>query len=210
MICPHFLSPEDRLELERCLRRHREEYGIARRANALLLLDKGKSCAEIAEFLYLDDDTIRSWYKAFRQEGWDALALDGWQGGQSRLTLDQETNLSAWLEDRFCRSAGEIRAFITAEFELVYSHSGCLKMLRRLGFEYRKPKALTRVADENKQAEFIAFYQDLMTKLPADEALYFADAVHCIGSCVLGLIRLRLECFESTPLVFYFSRRDVV
>ena len=50
-------------------------------------------------------------------------------------------------------------------------------MLRRLGFEYRKPKALPRVADEDKQAEFIAFYQDLMTKLPAIEAVYFADAV---------------------------------
>jgi hypothetical protein len=51
-------------------------------------------------------------------------------------------------------------------------------MLRRLGFEYRKPKALPRVADEDKQAEFIAFYQDLMTKLAADEAVYFTDAVH--------------------------------
>ena len=162
MIRPNFLSAANRLELELCLGRHREEYGIARRANAILLLDKGKSCAEIAEFLYLDDDTIRGWYKAFRQEGWDALALDDWQGGQPRLTLDQQTNLSAWLEGRFCRSAGEIRAFITAEFGLGYSHSGCLKMLRRLGFEYRKPKALPRVADEDKQAEFIAFYQNLM------------------------------------------------
>ena len=164
MIRPNFLSAANRLELELCLRRHLEEHGIARRANAILLLDKGKACAEIAEFLYLDDDTIRSWYKVFRQEGWDALAHDGWQGGQSRLTLDQETNLSAWLEGRFCRSAGEIRAFITVTFELGYSHSGCLKMLRRLGFEYRKPKALPRVADEDKQAEFIAFYQDLMTR----------------------------------------------
>ena len=51
-------------------------------------------------------------------------------------------------------------------------------MLGRLGFEYRKPRALPRVADEDKQAEFIAFYQDLMTKLPADEAVYFADATH--------------------------------
>jgi len=109
MIHPNFLSTASRLELERCLRRLREEYGIARRANAILLLDKGKSCAEIAEFLYLDDDTIRGWYKAFRQEGWDALALDGWQGGQSRLTLDEETKLSAWLEGHFCHSAGEIR-----------------------------------------------------------------------------------------------------
>ena len=33
-------------------------------------------------------------------------------------------------------------------------------------------------ADEDKQAEFIAFYQELMDKLPADEAVYFADAVH--------------------------------
>ena len=82
------------------------------------------------------------------------------------------------MEGRFCRSAGEIRAFITAEFELGYSHSGCLKMLRRLGFEYRKPKALPRVTDEDKQAEIIALYQDLMTKLPADEAVYFADASH--------------------------------
>ena len=122
MIRPNCLSAGNRLELELCLGRHREEYGIACRANAILLLDKGKSCAEIAEFLYLDGDTIRGWYKAFRQEGWDALALDDWQGGQPRLTLDQQTNLSAWLEGRFCRSAGEIRAFITAEFGLGYSH----------------------------------------------------------------------------------------
>ena len=61
MIRPNFLSATNRLELEQCLRRHREEYGIARRANAILLLDKGKPCAEIAEFLYLDDDTIRGW-----------------------------------------------------------------------------------------------------------------------------------------------------
>ena len=146
MIRPNFLSAANWLELERCLRLHRGEYGIGRRANAILLLDEGKSCAEIAEFLYLDDETIRGWYKAFRQEGWDALAHDGWQGGQSRLTLDQKIDLSEWLEGRFCRSAREIRAFITAEFELGYS-PGCLKMLCCLGFEYRKPKALPRVAD---------------------------------------------------------------
>jgi transposase len=50
------------------------------------------------------------------------LRMTAGRGGQSRLTLDQETNLSAWLEGRFCRSAGEIRAFITAKFELGYSH----------------------------------------------------------------------------------------
>jgi len=178
MIRANFLSPEDRLELERCVRRHREDHGIARRANALLLLDDGKSCARIAEFLYLDDDTIRGWHKAYRQDGWDALALDGWQGGQSRMSGDQEAELCTWLEGRFCRSAGEIRAHIKATFALCYSHSGCLKLLRRLGFEYRKPKGLPHVADEEKQAGFIAFYDALMNNLPANETVYFADAVH--------------------------------
>ena len=59
MICPKFLSTTNRLELERCLRDHWEDYRIPRRANAVLVLDKGKSSAEIAEFLYPNDDTIR-------------------------------------------------------------------------------------------------------------------------------------------------------
>ena len=178
MICSNFLSAEEQHRLERCVRRQCEDHGIARRANAVLLLDKGKSCAEIAEFLYLDDDTIRGWYKAYQEDGWDALALNGWQGGQSRMTFDQEAELCTWLEGRFCRSAGEIRAYIKSKFGPIYSHSGCLKLLRRLGFEYRKPKALPHVSDETKQAEFIALYEALMNNLPADETVYFADAVH--------------------------------
>ena len=47
MIRAGFLSSEERLELEACVRRQREDHGIARRANAILLLDDGKSCQEI-------------------------------------------------------------------------------------------------------------------------------------------------------------------
>ena len=72
MICPHFLSATNRLDLVHCLRRHREEHGITGRENAILLLDKDKSWMEIADFLNLNDDKIRSWYKVFQQEGWDA------------------------------------------------------------------------------------------------------------------------------------------
>ena len=69
IIRPGFLSSADRLELEACVRRKREDHGIARRANAILLLDDGKSCREISVFLYLDDDTIRGWHKTFLQDG---------------------------------------------------------------------------------------------------------------------------------------------
>ena len=88
MIRPGFLSPMERLELEACVRSQREDHGIARRANALLLLDDGNSCQVIAEFLYLDDDTVRGWHKTYRENGWNALAVDGWKGGQSRMAAD--------------------------------------------------------------------------------------------------------------------------
>jgi hypothetical protein len=53
----------------------------------------------------------------------------------NRGCLSRKVFLCAWLEDCFCRSAVEIRAYVTAQFDLRYSHSGCVKLLERLGFE---------------------------------------------------------------------------
>ena len=102
----------------------------------------------------------------------------GRKGRQSQMTIAQEAALCEWLEERFCRSPSQIRAYMGAKFNIHYSHSGCIKLLARLGFEYRKPKALPRVANVEKQAAFIAFYENLLNNLPADEAVYFSDAVH--------------------------------
>ena len=65
MIRPNFLTTADRLELLSCVKRQREDHGVARRANALLLLDDGMSCSQIAKVLFLDDDTVRSWHKQY-------------------------------------------------------------------------------------------------------------------------------------------------
>jgi transposase len=45
-------------------------------------LDDGKSCVEIAQVLYLDDDTVRGWHKQYLAKGWDAVAYNDWTGGQ--------------------------------------------------------------------------------------------------------------------------------
>ena len=94
------------------------------------------------------------------------------------MTRTQEAALCAWLEAHFCRSTFKIKIHIAAVFDLEYSHSGCIKLLSLLGFEYRKPKALPRVASAEAQAGFIALYERLMRKLSVDEAVCFAGAVH--------------------------------
>lgn len=62
---------------------------VLRAERMLLLLDDGRSCVEIAQVLYLDDDTVRGWHKHYLAEGWDSVAYDGWKGGQSRMSVAQ-------------------------------------------------------------------------------------------------------------------------
>jgi len=102
MIKAKFLPPAQRTELEQIVRRPSEDHGVARRANAILLLDDGKSCAVIAEFLYLDDDTVRNWHKQYQSGGLDRLTTFDWKGGLTFLNAAQKTQLCDWLEARLC------------------------------------------------------------------------------------------------------------
>ena len=178
MIRSGFLDMDQRAELEQTVRCPSEADGVARRANAILLLDDGWSCDRVGEALYLDDDTIRTWYKHYLSGGFDGLTLFDRKGGSPHLNGEQEDALCRWLEDRLCCDTNEVRAFICRTFDVFYSRSGCIKLLHRLGFEYKKPKALPRVADEEAQQAFIELYEDLQRTLPEDEMIYFADAVH--------------------------------
>ena len=86
MIRPNFLTTADRLELLSCVKRQREDHGVARRANALLLLDDGMSCFQIAKVLFLNDDTVRSWHKQYLADDWEAVAYDRWKPGTAAST----------------------------------------------------------------------------------------------------------------------------
>lgn len=178
IIRPEFLNSEQREELEQIVRRPSEVHGVARRANAILLLDDGKSCAEISEYLYLDDDTIRQWYKRYLSGGWDELETFDWKGGTSHLSAQQETELLTWLSSRVCRDTNEISDHILRTCNVQFSRSGCIALMHRLGFEYKKPKKVPAVADEEEQREFIETYEKLLNHLPEDEIVYFGDAVH--------------------------------
>ena len=176
---PHAkLLASDRAYLVGILRSPSEDHGIARRANAILLLDDGLSYEQVAQVLYLSEGTIREWHKRYREGGFDHLSTFDWQGGQSRLSADQERSVIIYVAQHVFGSTVPIRSYIKQEFSISYSHSGCLKLLHRLGFAYKKPKAVSSQADEAAQEQFINEYNVLANNLAYDEAIYFADAVH--------------------------------
>jgi transposase len=53
---------------------------LRERYHCILLLIDGKSCREIAQWLYREEDTIRSWMHAFNQGGLQGLAREGISG----------------------------------------------------------------------------------------------------------------------------------
>ena len=76
---------------------------LARRADAVPLLDEGWSCEQceqVAKALYLDDDKVRGWAK-----------LCG-EGGASHLSQAQEEALKAWIAATLPRSTREVGAYI--------------------------------------------------------------------------------------------------
>ena len=178
MIRPGFLSEDEREELRALARDGRSEARASRRANAIVLLNDGWSCGEVAAALLMDDDTVRGWYKLYEEHGLTGLVVFGHGGSNSHLTQRQEAELVEWVRAKAPRRAGMIGAWIKETHGVEYSHAGLIALLHRLGLEYRKPQAAPRNLDVAKQKAFIALYDKLLRDLDNDEAVVFADAVH--------------------------------
>ena len=65
------------------------------------------SCGDVAKVLLMDDDTVRTWYRLYEDEGIEGLASFGHDGSACRLNEAQQTKLKAWIATallRNCRS----------------------------------------------------------------------------------------------------------
>jgi transposase len=174
-----FLKAEELRVLEGLARDGLAEHRLARRANALILLDRGMSYRQVAAVLLLDDETVRGWRLLYNADGIDGLTGFHYIGRQAFLTPAQEAELKAWVTQTLPRSTRQVGAWIEAKFDVSYaSRSGLIELLHRLGFVHRRPQAVSSKMDPEKQRRFIAAYEDLLNSLPADEMVMFSDAVH--------------------------------
>jgi len=179
MIRGGFLSSIDRADLIALARDGSAAHRLARRANALVLLDSGWSCEKVAQALFVDDDTIRKWHGLFIEDGLEGLTRFEVGGSACLLSDGQQEKLKAWVVSALPRTTRQIGCWIEREFGVAYEgRSGLIALLNRLGFEYHKPEVIPRKLDEAKQKAFIASYENLLNCLGEDEAVLFADAVH--------------------------------
>src|SRR4051812_27414767 len=172
MIGGGFLTAEERRDLTELARDGLAEHRLARRANALVLLDRGMSCEEVGRVLLIDDDTIRTWHDLFEKDGVDGLAGFNYGGRGRRVGLGQQEKLKAWVGEPLPRTTREVGAWIEHAFAIIYeSRSGLIALLHSLGMEHRKPQAVSRKLDPPRQRAFIDTYTALLKTLPDDKAV---------------------------------------
>jgi hypothetical protein len=110
MIRAGFLDPGSRRDLIELGRDGSVAHRLARRANALVLLDDGISCGDVAKVLLLDDDTVRTWYRLYEDEGIEGVASFGHDGSACRLSEAQQTKLKSWIAETLPRTTREVGA----------------------------------------------------------------------------------------------------
>jgi transposase len=179
MIPDRFFTDGERLDLRERLRVGTQEHRVGRRINALLLLDQGMSCAEVGRVLFLDDDTIRDFYKLYSQGGIDAIEAFDLKGGMGFLSTEHKEKVVDFVKENHPRHVGVVNAFIKETANIEYaSKSSLSKMLGGLNIIFNRPKPIPRGLNVEKQDEFISKIEKVQENLPANEVLLSTDAVH--------------------------------
>jgi transposase len=114
-----------------------------RRLLAVKRVREGRSCAEVARFLGVNERTVRQWYNDAEQGGDAALAAKPRPIGRSRLAAGQEAEVLGWLvkspaDEEFGFStelwtAGRVADLIRKRFGVKYSSAYLSRWLRARG-----------------------------------------------------------------------------
>ena len=107
-----FLTAEERQTLTELSRDGLAQHRLARRANVLILVDRGMSYRKVADVLLIDDDTVREWRQVFETQGCEGLAGFHFGGRQAFLSDEQQVELAAWVTARLPKTTREVGAFI--------------------------------------------------------------------------------------------------
>lgn len=155
------LNRQQRDELERRYKQERDRR-VAERLQCLILLHDGKSASEVGAILFISPKTVKRWIKVFVTYGLEGLCTLKYEnsGRASGLSPEQQKEVEKYLDEQVPGSAKEVMAYLQQRFNLSYSESGVVKLLKRLNYSYKKPSVIPAKADAEQQAAFVALYTE--------------------------------------------------
>lgn len=128
----------------------------------------------IAQALRLHQTTVDHHINEFLSKG---KLKPGNGGSDSILSAEQTTLLTGHLSDNLFHHTHEIIGFVPRTWNIVFRVPAMNKWLHPNGFTYKKPSGVPHKFSEEKQRQFIKYYEELKATA-GDESVLFIDAVH--------------------------------
>lgn len=172
-----FLTEEELVKLHKAFREakgKRDAYKI----NVIILLATGWPIESISAALLISDETIRQYKNAYQKGGIRKLLKTKYSGSNCKLTRHERNILRKELNSAIYLTTNQVIEYVKKKFDICYSVSGMNHLLHKLGYAYKKPKLVPGKGDNEKQEDFLAYYEQFMANKPENEAVYFMDGVH--------------------------------
>ncbi|POE02266.1 IS630 family transposase [Pectobacterium odoriferum] len=168
-----FITEEQKTELEH-LHDTTRDGRVRDRIKAVLLASEGWTSAMIAQALHLHETTVNQHINDYV----NTRKLKPENGGSnSMLSATQTANLISQLSLHLFHHTRDIVAYVEQRWAIRFSIPGMNKWLHRQGFTYKKPAGIPHKFSEQKQKQFIEYYENLK-KTAGNEPILFIDAVH--------------------------------
>lgn len=177
MASPIVLTEHDQKQLR--LRARRSIGRVSERIQYVLLFSRGQSPAQIAALYDLDERTVLSWLDRFRQQG--AAGLDDRpRSGRPRLaTVAARTEAKRCLEaaptdtgaDQTTWTRRLLQRHLAERTDCPLSLPVITRLMKRLGFVWRRPKLMLR-QDDPQRAEREAAILQALAEYPEAPRLY--------------------------------------
>ena len=173
------LTEQELIELRAAHKRaRRHDASSAYKINAIILLGTGWTFVQVKEALLLDEDTLSQYVNRYQEGGIERLVKTDHKGRQSMLSAEAIELLEKELDSRIYLTTLAVIDFVIQKFNVKYSISGMCELLHRIGYEYKKPKAVPGNPDYEAQEIFAEQYEVFMLKKSPDIEVLFMDAVH--------------------------------
>lgn len=149
------------------------------RIKSILMLDKGYTFYEIAELLLLEEKTIRRWRDRYlTRKNITSFLFHDCSGYEGKLGESELKVVSKYVEENLISDSKQVRLFIQERFQISYTKSGSIALLRQLGFTYKHTSLLPSGMNAEHQAEFKKNYEEFSSQIKDDETVVFMDGMH--------------------------------
>ena len=166
------------MEVLRKLQRNLAGSSDYARVTCILMLGMGNTPSFVAACLGIDASTVYRYRSAYLHGGTDELLENRYKGYWGLLDSRQLSALRKELRAHIYTDAKSVAEWIKSTFGVEYSPQGVVDLLNRIGFTYKKTSEVPCEADSSRQEAFAEELSDLLSKIPDDAVVYYADGVH--------------------------------